>query len=119
MKIAISSNGKELTDMIDTRFGRARGFVIYDTESGSTEYIDNRQNLDSAQGAGVQSARTVIEAGAEAVITGNVGPKAYSALNSASVAIYLLSEGSINDAIASYRDGKLEKAHEANVEGHW
>ncbi|HOP28543.1 MAG TPA: NifB/NifX family molybdenum-iron cluster-binding protein [Spirochaetota bacterium] len=119
MKIAISSEGKELTDKMDTRFGRAKGFIIYDTESGRADYIDNKQNLESAQGAGIQSARTVIDAGAEALISGNVGPKAFATLNSAKIDIYLFNGGSINDAITAYKDGKLQKSTDANVEGHW
>lgn len=119
MKIAISCEGKELSGKIDTRFGRAAGFIIYDTESGKAAYIDNRQNLDSAQGAGIQSAKKVIDAGAEALITGNVGPKAYSALSSADIKIYLSGEGNINDAITAFENGRLKPAESANVEGHW
>ncbi len=119
MKIAVSGEGRELTDRVDPRFGRARGFILHDTETGRSEYIDNKQNLDSAQGAGIQSAGNVIDAGAEAVITGNVGPKAYAALKSASVPVYLFSEGSIGDAITAFKNGELEKTSEANVEGHW
>jgi len=119
MKIAISAEGKELNDRMDTRFGRAKGFIIYETETGKADYIDNNQNLESAQGAGIQSARTVIDAGAEALVTGNVGPKAFTALNSAKIDIYLFNGGSINEAITAFKEGKLPKTTDANVEGHW
>lgn len=119
MKIAISAEGKELNDRMDTRFGRAKGFIIYETETGKADYIDNNQNLESAQGAGIQSARTVIDAGAEALVTGNVGPKAFTALNSAKIGIYLFNGGSINEAITAFKEGKLTKTTDANVEGHW
>jgi predicted Fe-Mo cluster-binding NifX family protein len=104
---------------MDTRFGRAKGFVIYNTETGKADYIDNNQNLESAQGAGIQSARTVIDAGAEALVTGNVGPKAFTALNSANIGIYLFNGGSINEAITAFKEGRLTKTTDANVEGHW
>lgn len=119
MKIAISAEGKELNDKMDTRFGRAKGFIIYETETGKADYIDNYQNLESAQGAGIQSARTVIDAGAEALVTGNVGPKAFTALNSANISIYLFNGGSINEAITAFKEGKITKTTDANVEGHW
>ena len=119
MKIAISAEGKELNDKMDPRFGRAKGFMIYETETGKADYIDNNQNLESAQGAGIQSARTVIDAGAEALVTGNVGPKAFTALNSANISIYLFNGGSINEAITAFKEGKLTKTTDANVEGHW
>lgn len=119
MKIAISAESGELSEKMEIRFGRAAGFMIYDTETGGAVFIDNKQNLDSNQGAGIQSAKKVIDAGAEALITGNVGPKAYSALSSAGIKIYLSGEGSIKDAIAAFNDGRLNPAESANVEGHW
>ncbi|HOP62677.1 MAG TPA: NifB/NifX family molybdenum-iron cluster-binding protein [Spirochaetota bacterium] len=119
MKIAISSEGKELNDRMDSRFGRAKGFIIYDTETESTDYIDNKQNLESAQGAGIQSAKTVIDSGANALITGNVGPKAFATLNSAGIDIYLFKEGSVMDSINAFKNGIIPKTSNPNVEGHW
>ena len=119
MKIAISAEGKDLNSMLDPRFGRAKGFVLYDLETDKTEYIDNEQNVQSAQGAGIQAAKTVINAGASAVITGNVGPKAYSTLGSAGIDIYICSGTTVAKSIEDYHAGKLEKSSNANKEGHW
>ncbi len=119
MKIAISSETGKLSGPVDTRFGRARGFIIHDTVTGENNFIDNTQNLNSAQGAGIQSAKTVINAGAEVLITGNVGPKAFSALNTAKIKVFTGAEGSALEALESYRTGLLIKADEANVESHW
>jgi predicted Fe-Mo cluster-binding NifX family protein len=119
MKIAISTEGKDLTSIVDQRFGRAKGFLVYDTESNESVYVDNKQNLEAAQGAGIQSAKTVIDAGAEAVITGNVGPKAFTTLNAAGVKIYLSSGGNISNAIEQLSKGELVLTSNANVEGHW
>lgn len=119
MKIAISSEGNYLSSTVDPRFGRAKGFILYDTESSDFEYIDNKQNLESEQGAGVQSAVTVINAGAGVVITGNVGPKAFTALSKGEVDIYLCSNCTVSEAVESLRRGKLTRCEDANVEGHW
>ena len=80
MKIAISAESDRITGAVDTRFGRAKGFIIHDTDTGGNTHIDNEQNLESAQGAGIQSAKAVINAGAKVLLTGNVGPKAYAVL---------------------------------------
>lgn len=56
MKIAFSTSGETLDASLDTRFGRAPRFLIYDLNSDRFELVDNRQSLDSAQGAGIQSA---------------------------------------------------------------
>ena len=119
MKIAISTDGKDLAAVVDQRFGRAKGFLIYDIDSNESVYVDNKQNLEAAQGAGIQSAKTVIDAGADAIITGNVGPKAFTTLNAAGVKIYLFKEGTVGTALDKYTKGELELTSEANVEGHW
>lgn len=119
MKLAVSTGGKNLNAPMDERFGRAVGFIIFDTSTGSHEYIDNEKNMDSAQGAGIQSAKTVIDAGAAILITGNVGPKAYAALAAAGIEIYLKNGGTVGEAIEAYRSGSLANTPAANVEGHW
>ena len=49
MKIAISAE-PTTQDIVDPRFGRAAGFVIYDTETKTLEYIDNGAAQAAAQG---------------------------------------------------------------------
>ncbi|HNX22496.1 MAG TPA: NifB/NifX family molybdenum-iron cluster-binding protein [Spirochaetota bacterium] len=119
MKIAISTEGKDLSSVVDQRFGRAKGFLIYDVNTNESVYVDNKQNLEAPQGAGIQSAKTVIDAGADALITGNVGPKAFTALNAAGVKIFLFKDGTAGTAIDKYGKGELELTSTANVEGHW
>ena len=119
MKIAISTEGKDLTAVVDQRFGRAKGFLIYDMDSKESVYVDNKQNLEAAQGAGIQSAKTVIDAGAEVIITGNVGPKAFTTLNAAGVKIYLCKGGTAGTALDQLDKGELELSSSANVDGHW
>ena len=119
MKIAITCEGIDLDSSIDPRFGRAKGFIVFDVDSGHYQHIDNNQNLQAMQGAGIQAAKIIIDQGAGALITGNVGPKAYSTLSAASVDIYIGAQGTVREAIESYKNGKLEKAGVANVESHW
>jgi predicted Fe-Mo cluster-binding NifX family protein len=119
MKIAVTTTGKDLSSPLDERFGRAPGFIVFDTEKGTHTYMDNRQNMEAMQGAGIQSAKTVIDAGAKVLITGNVGPKAHAALTAGGVEIYLKNGGTVDDAIVEYRSGSLIKTVGANVEGHW
>ena len=78
MKIAITSQGKELESPVDPRFGRAKFFIVADTEQEGFTVADNGQNLNAAQGAGIQAGRNVVDLGVQAVITGHVGPKAFA-----------------------------------------
>lgn len=119
MKIAVSVSDNDMTSPVSERFGRAVGFIIYDMESGSNEYIDNTQNLESAQGAGIQSAKNVINSGARVLITGNVGPKAFDVLKKAGIDVYTRADGTVWDAIEDYNTGLLQKANDANAAPHW
>ena len=119
MKAAVTSQGRDLSSQVDPRFGRAKYFVIVDTESGQFSAHDNSQNLNAVQGAGIQAGRIVIDLGAEAVITGNMGPKAFATLQAGSVKVYVGAAGSVADAIQKLKAGELECVSKANVEGHW
>ncbi len=119
MKIAITATGKDMSDSVDKRFGRARYFIVVDTDTNAWTVHDNIRNLNSTQGAGIQAAETAGRLGAEAVITGNIGPKAFRILNAAGIRICLCGEASVADAIRMFKAGELKEAVDANVEGHW
>ncbi|MDZ8118003.1 NifB/NifX family molybdenum-iron cluster-binding protein [Pontiella agarivorans] len=119
MKIAISTSGEDLSAPVDTRFGRAPRFLIYHMETGTFSLKENKQNLNAAQGAGIQSAACVCEEQVDAVITGNCGPKAFAVLDAAGIKVYTCGSTAISEAIDQLRQGQLHPADEANVEGHW
>ncbi len=119
MKIIITSEGPELTSQVDPRFGRAKHFVLFDTETGDAASHDNAQNLNAPQGAGIQAAQAVARLGAEAVLTGHVGPKAFTTLHAANIAVYTGASGTVSEAIERYKNNQLPLATKANVEGHW
>ena len=119
MKIAISASGSCVASTVDTRFGRAPGFLIYETDTRAIEYRINTQNLNAAQGAGIQSAGNVIESGAKAVITGHCGPKAFAVLHHAGIPVYTVTGGSVADALAALAENRLVAIASADVEGHW
>jgi predicted Fe-Mo cluster-binding NifX family protein len=120
MKIALTSSAQTLADPIDKHFGRAHFFILADTDTGRGTAHDNTQNLQAAQGAGIQSAETVAGLGAEAVITGSVGPKAFRALQAAKIPIYLVDKVCPGtEALRRFKDGELEELTAANGESHW
>lgn len=119
MKIVVTSQGPDLTSQVDPRFGRAKNFIVVDTDTEEFTVHDNTQNLNAAQGAGIQAGRTVSDLGVEAVVTGNVGPKAFSALQAAGIKIYLGASGTVKEAVEKFKAGELQDVGKANVEGHW
>jgi predicted Fe-Mo cluster-binding NifX family protein len=119
MKIAITSERTDLNSSVDTRFGRAKYFIIYDSETNTFSSIDNEQNLNAAQGAGIQSAQNVVNSEAECVITGHCGPKAFNVLNKANVKVYLTEGGTVKEALDAFTKGELKSTDGFDVEGHW
>ena len=119
MKIAVSSTGKDLGADLDPRFGRSAYFIIVDPQNMAFEVVENRQNLNLPQGAGIQAAKTIVDNQAAVLITGHCGPKAFKVLQSAGVKIITGAKGSVAEVIQQYKNGKLEITREADVEGHW
>jgi len=119
MKIAITATGNEMSSKVDPRFGRAKYFIVVDTDTSESAAHDNAQNLNAAQGAGIQAGETVVHLGAAAVVTGNVGPKAFRVLNAAGIKVYLSKEGTVGEAFSKFKAGELQEATAASVEGHW
>lgn len=120
MRIAIASSGGTPNSNVDSRFGRAPFFAVYETEAQEWTFISNSQNLQAPQGAGIQSAQQVAETGANALICGNVGPKAMSALRAAGIRVFQASEqANLNDTIKQFLGDGLDEMSEPNVPGHW
>ena len=119
MKIAVSSSGKNMASQLDPRFGRAPYFIILDPEIMTYEVVENTQNLNLPQGAGIQAAKTIVDNKANVLITGHCGPKAFRVLKGADVKIIIGATGNVADVIQQYKDGELEVVQEADVEGHW
>lgn len=119
MKIAVTAQEPRMEAQVDPRFGRAPYFVIADTETDEWKAIENRQNMQAAQGAGIQSAETVVGQDVKVLLTGHCGPKAFSVLKTAGVDVCVGIEGVVQDAIGRYRSGSMKVAGTADVEGHW
>lgn len=108
MKIAVSAQGNQPSSLMDPRFGRAAGFLIYDTDSKSYSFVDNASGVEASQGAGIQSAQSVAQAGAEVVITGQTGPKAEAALRQGNIRIVSAASGkTVEEVVQNFLSGKL------------
>ncbi len=119
MKVAVTSQGKELSSEIDTRFGRAKWLIVVDAETGRSEAHDNAVNLNAVQGAGIQTGQNIANLGVDAVITGNIGPNAFKTLNAVGVRVFLAEKRTVDEAIDLFKAGELEEVKQPNVRGHW
>ena len=116
MKIAISSTGKTLDDEIDARFGRCPYFVIIDIDEKEKKIKNVKaiENTAAGQfgGAGITASQLVANEKVNAVITTNLGPRAFQVLNQLRIEIYQ-GQGKVRDVVQEFMEGKLEKIEEA------
>ncbi len=110
MRIVFTSEGESFDAALDMKFGRAGGFLVFDEESGKSGWIPNDDNMQAPHGAGTQSAQLVIREKPDAIITGNIGPKASEMIRQAGIPVYLAGSGTVREAYEEFKDGKLEKS---------
>jgi predicted Fe-Mo cluster-binding NifX family protein len=117
MKIVVSSQGETLDAAASPVFGRCPTYVFVDTETMESEAVPNPA-MNQGGGAGIQAAQFVVNQGAQAVLTGNLGPNAHDVLQAAGVPGYLVSEGTVGQAVEAYKAGLLQPMGGANVAAH-
>ncbi len=117
-RIAVTAESPDLDARIDHRFGRAAGFLVVDPDTMAFDYVDNGSTQVMAQGAGIQAAQIVAGTGADVLLTGFVGPKAFQALSAAGIAIgQNLDNLTVREAIQNYQDGRVNLADTPNRRG--
>ena len=117
MKIVVSAQGENLDAPASPVFGRCPTYVFVDTETLEFEAVPNPA-MNQGGGAGIQAAQFVVNQGAQAVLTGNLGPNAFDVLQAAGVPGYLVGEGTVRQAVEAYRAGQLRPMAGANVAAH-
>ncbi len=119
MIVAIPTPGTNLESRVDSRFGRAVGFILYDTETGTYRHIENNLDALAPEGAGVQAARNLRMKNIGAVITGHCGPKAFRIFSEAGILVYSGVRGPISKAIEGLKSGELQVLSAADAAEHW
>lgn len=114
MKVAVSARGSTPDSDIDERMGRAYWLMIYETKNNTWQAINNESGRNALNGAGQQTANLLINHEVKAVLTGEIGPRAFRLLNSAGIEIWLGAAGTVMDTLVSWHDGHLRKAVAAN-----
>jgi len=119
VKVAVTAEGTDLNSSVAPHFARARYFLVFDL--GSKESIV-RSNTDLqliSHLAGTQAAGSLVSLEVDAVLTMNIGPRAYTTLKSAGVRVLQAKPGSVGETIDLYQDGQLMELSGPNVEEYW
>jgi predicted Fe-Mo cluster-binding NifX family protein len=117
MKIVVSANGASLDAATSPVFGRCPSYVFVDMATMAVEAVDNPA-LAAPGGAGIQAAQFVIERGASAVITGNVGPNAFSVFRSAGIPVFTGQGETVGDAVEAFKKNELREVSGATGPAH-
>jgi predicted Fe-Mo cluster-binding NifX family protein len=109
MRVGISATGHDLNARVDDRFGRCPWFLVVDSDSLEFTIVENR-HAEEGMGAGMGAAKDLIDAHVDAVISGQVGPKAYEVLKAGDIDIFLVSGGiTVKEALGRLKRGELRK----------
>jgi predicted Fe-Mo cluster-binding NifX family protein len=114
MRIAVSATAPDLDGEVDPRFGRCQCLLVVNSESMDFETIENPA-MSAAGGAGIQAAQAVVNAGAEALLTGDCGPNAYRVLSEAGISVFTGVSGKVRDAIDAFGRGEYCAAASASA----
>jgi predicted Fe-Mo cluster-binding NifX family protein len=118
MKVAITSSEGSLDAEVDPRFGRARFFLIVDSDSGTVEAFDNSGSDELSHGAGIAAVEVLVRREVAILVTGQVGPKAEQGLRAAGIEVRRGAAGRCRDALAAHAPELREKPIAAGpVEG--
>ena len=119
MKIAMPVDDKTMEGTVCISFGRTPYFLIYDTETKESVFLDNSAAA-SQGGAGIKAAQTVADSQVGALLTPRCGENAAEVIHAANIKIYKTRNDSIKDNIAAFEEGKLSMLDEihAGFHGH-
>ena len=117
MNIVVSATGGDLAAEASPVFGRCPVYIFVDSETMAYEAIENPA-VGTASGAGIRAAQFVAERGAQAVVSGNVGPNAFDVLDAAGVNVYLFGGGSVQQAVDAFKAGQLPSARGPSAPAH-
>ncbi|WP_088187000.1 NifB/NifX family molybdenum-iron cluster-binding protein [Desulfosporosinus sp. FKA] len=119
MKVAIPVNDKSMEASVSESFGRTPYYLIYDTESKESVFLDNSA-IASQGGAGIKAAQIVVDNRVNALITPRCGENAAEIIQAANIKLFKTINDSIKDNLIAFVEGKLallEEIH-AGFHGH-
>jgi len=106
-RVVIPAAGQGLEDMVDSRFGRAPFYILYDMNTGDFQATPN-QAAQAGGGAGTMAAQAVLGMGADTVVSDNVGPNAFQVLAAAGIRLVKSVPGTVAQVIEKLKNSELE-----------
>jgi len=114
MLVVVSSTGSDLDAPVSPIFGRCAFLVYVDTETLTFRAVPNAA-VGASGGAGIQAAQAVCQQGAQAIISGNLGPNAMDVIRAAGLPFYSVAGGTVREAVEALKAGSLQPQTGATV----
>jgi predicted Fe-Mo cluster-binding NifX family protein len=108
MILLITVQQPDINSLVDWRFGRTTWFLRFDTETGNWQALEN-PGWNNRGGAGIATAQFAADQRATAVISGEFGPNAVSALQAAGIQMIHFPQSGLTGAavIEMFQHGEL------------
>ena len=110
MKIAFATNGKNLEAKIALHFGRAKNFLIFDTEKETFEVFENPEIKGKELPPEFLNRLKV-----DAVITFSLGPRAFEKFKNYKIKVFKAINGTILENIEKFKEGELKKLSKEDI----
>jgi predicted Fe-Mo cluster-binding NifX family protein len=108
MKVAVPTDEMSANTAVCVSFGRAPYFLIRDTETGTGAFHTNPAAAATG-GAGVKAAQFLADRAVNALITVRAGENAAALLTAAGVTVWKAAEGTAEDNLKAFSEGKLPR----------
>jgi predicted Fe-Mo cluster-binding NifX family protein len=117
MKIAIPVDENTMDTLVCPSFGRAPFFLIYNTNTKESVYLNNSAAASSG-GAGIKAAQMIVDSGVDALLVPRCGENAAEVIRRAGVSMYKTINNCIQDNIDALNEGKLSLLNEIHAGFH-
>jgi predicted Fe-Mo cluster-binding NifX family protein len=113
MKVCIPTMGEGgMQEAICQHFGRAPTFTVVDLDTKTVQVLTNISEHRGGSGLPTDQLKGQ---GFQVMIVGGLGPKAIQNFAEQRVEVFVGATGTVNDAIADWREGLLTKASSDNA----
>ena len=113
MKICIPTMGENgLSNRVGEHFGRVPTYTIVDLETNEVKVIPNVSHHMGGMG---YPPEIMAKEGVSVMVCQNLGRRAIAMFNELNIEVYIGASGTVEDAVAAFKEGRLQKAGESDA----
>jgi predicted Fe-Mo cluster-binding NifX family protein len=110
MKIAFATDGNNLKDEVALHFGRAKNFLIFDTEKETFEVFENPEIKGKELPPDFLKSQNV-----DIVIVFSLGPMAFEKFKNYKIKVLKAIEGTILENLKAFEENKLKELSKDDI----